>query len=332
MATTEDGSDVAAAAAAPVPPLSYYEDLFKAEATVWPKYMIVISSLTIVISIIGNGWVFICGITRKSLRESPFHIILVNKSLCYLLHSLIIFPGFINSLNSGMGEEKSGQVACVLGMMGHWMLISLNLCCFGFAAFNRALSSNPGWKISCMLCSKKATYGALTLFWVVSILSYFFIFLKHQDSFKGSFNCMIVGDYVENLLAGTEIRPMEPALTRTRDAMTSFVSIAILVTAFSYVIIINSIGSQSNDKKGDLGRTSMITALLFATFMSFWSPHIVGWLWNQDLLTENRAYPYLPMFGTALIPYLYVATMVEYRPPFYGGTNNKVVSATPNKT
>ena len=288
----------------------------------WPDYMTAISSVTIALSILGNGWIVVRGLISPHVRRSAFHIILISQGLTNLLLSAVVFSGIVNSKMLGMGETMSRQNLCRAGMTMHMWLLSVGLCTHGLMAANRALSCIT--RLKTVLCTTKATCSILAVIWLVCLFPYLAVVVKNSTSFNGAFGCQILDEYVDNVLAGKELRQVKPAITTTRDAVTSFVATAILVTAGANVIIVNALGKQGEGSQGGVAPTSLAVSLLFMAFMSFWMPHVVSLYFDQALSVENDVYVYLPMLGTAVAPALMLLTIPEFRIQFSRGNGGEI--------
>lgn len=290
----------------------------------WSRHWIAVCGGMLGVGILGNSHILYAGFLQKKVRNSPFHLLLMNHSLVCLLLALFAYPAMLYKGSIGLVQTDFESKLCQYAMMLMMWWISAGLLSNGIVAVNRAMSCFPHSSICRMLRGHKATWSVLAGVWILSFMLYAVPAVGYPTGWAVNLACLPF----EQLMLNINHPEVVGIGYLIQYSCGLNVLCVLTMSIFSYMVIICRLYGQqwfkcvmANSKtpsmtlqfRREKAHALGVIALVFTNFIVCWVPFVWLILWKQGKIREP-VYNMLCMLETALNPILYMITMPVFRP------------------
>lgn len=286
-----------------------------------PIWLMTGEAVLILVSMVGNSWIIYNGLSKKTLRDSSFHLLLTNLSLANLLLSSFCYTSFTFKLRIGLSRNEVEVEHCRVASICLTWFLGVALFSNCSLAVNRAMSCHPMLPLSVKFRSKRTTIILVASTWVLSLKIYLYPAIILRESWLYMFSCVTVDYIIENLFNDEELFKLEPAQSVTSWMIVCHLIFVLVVNVTSYAIILKYLfkqhgqgNSTSEQRKKEIKRALMVIVIIFVVLLVCWVPFLVALTIDPTLVAKNDIYLFLPAMEAAIDPVLYMVTMPVFRP------------------
>ena len=287
----------------------------------WPTWLTVLTCATLPASVLLNMWVLVHGFGQTRIRQSPFHLLLMNQCFTSLLLCCLAYPVIVHKMNIGGFSENNLQVyVCKVAIYCLLWFVSVALCNHSLVAANRALSCFPHYAISRKMRHFKGTCYSVIVIWVTSLIMYMVPAAHYRIGWPASFNCYEVLDFIST--KNSEEKDTVRMIIKHECLLTVLSSLVVSLVSYSLIIwylfgCSNAAVRDSQKRRKEKLRALCVIATVFSVFLLCWLPVMYIMQWQVQVIAELPIIFYLPMLENALNPVLYMVTIPAFRPPCF---------------